>query len=117
MRITGSIKYETEHGSHGVDIVATWDVPYFGYAKGEVIEEIEAGDRVLLTKLTLVVDGISRDLTLPVGPMLAGMLKAYEEVAAGCRDELIELFCEDARETHRFHLEEKYTRQRELARQ
>lgn len=117
MRITGSIEFKTEHGSHGVDIVATWDVPYVGWAKGEVIEEIEAGDRVLLTKLTLVVDGISRDLTLPVGPMLAGFLKAYEEVAADNRDELIELFCEDARDTYHFHLEQEFTRQRELARQ
>ena len=116
MRITGSVEYTTEHGSHGVDIVCTWDVPYFGWANGETIEEIEAGDNVLLTKLKLVAGGIERELALPVGPMLAAFLKSFESAAIACQDELTDLFCEDARDTHNFHREEQYSRERDWAR-
>ena len=116
MRVTGSIEYQTEHGDNGVYIRATWDVPYTGWTKGEQIEEVEVSGEVLLRKLQLFAGNIERELTLPVGPMLAEFVKAYEKSVEGCGDELAELFCEDIRDSRDFHREEKYARERDLAR-
>lgn len=113
MRVTGSIKYETEHGNHGVRILATWDVPYAAWTKGDVIEEVEVSGEVQLRKLQLFAGIIGRELTLPVGPMLAEFVKAYEESTAGCESELADMFCDDLRSKRDYYREEKYERQRE----
>lgn len=115
MQVTGSIEYKTEHGNNGVYIVATWDVPYAGWTKGEHITEVEVSGEVLLHKLQLFAGNIERELALPVGPMLAEFVKAYEKSVEGCEVELAELFCEDIRDNHNFEREQQYARERDWA--
>lgn len=115
MRITGAIEYETEYGDHGVKVIATWSIPYDAFFRRGEIEEIEAGDSVLLSRLRLEAGGIFRDLALPVGPMLAEFLKSYEASVKGREAELINLFTEDCRGSHEYRQESRQSRQREAA--
>jgi hypothetical protein len=115
MRVTGEIEYETEHGNHGINVVATWSVPYAALVYRGEIEAIEAVDNVLLTRLTLKAGGSFRDLALPVGPMLVEFQKSYETSVRGCDAELAELFTADCRRSHEYRTEQRQTHQRERA--